>query len=163
MLEIKENAYEDGEIEFKENTLTVEDFQELRTAVGWFKAHPLLAERSVNGTLYSACAYAEGKTVGMARVIGDGGMTLYVQDVIVHPSYQGQGIGKKLMEFVMNYIKSSAPEGSMLQVSLMASKGKESFYERFGFVTRPNEEQGAGMQQRYLLATVQKRKGYTCH
>ena len=76
MIEIKETASEDGEIEYKENTLTVEDFQELRTAVGWFKPHPLLAERSVNGTLYSACAYEEGKTVGMARVIGDGGMTL---------------------------------------------------------------------------------------
>ncbi|NMB97231.1 MAG: hypothetical protein GYA02_11575 [Clostridiaceae bacterium] len=53
MLEIKENASHDTEIEYKENTLTVEDFQELRAAVGWFKAHPLLAERSINGTLYS--------------------------------------------------------------------------------------------------------------
>ncbi len=156
MIEIKETASIDGEIEYKENTLTVEDFQELRTAVGWFKAHPLLAERSVNGTLYSACAYAEGKTVGMARVIGDGGMTLYVQDVIVHPKYQGQGIGKKLMEFVMNYIKSSAPEGSILQVSLMASKGKEAFYERFGFISRPNEKQGAGMQQRICIGKAEE-------
>lgn len=151
MLKIKEIISGDVEIQYKENTLTVEDFQELRTAVGWFRAHPVLAERSVKGTLYSVGAYAEGKTVGMARVIGDGGMTLYVQDVIVHPDYQGQGIGKKLMEFIMNYIRSSAPVGSVLQVSLMASKGKEAFYERFGFVSRPNEKQGAGMQQRICI------------
>ena len=94
--------------------------------------------------------------VGMARVIGDGGMTLYVQDVIVHPIYQRQGIGKKLMEFVMNYIKSSASEGSILQVSLMASKGKEAFYERFGFFSRPNEKQGAGMQQRICIGKAEE-------
>lgn len=155
MLEIKEIISDDAEIEYKENTLTVEDFQELRTAVGWFKAHPVLAERSINGTLYSVCAYAGRKTVGMASVIGDGGMTLYVQDVIVHPGYQGQGIGKKLMVFIMNYISSSAPVGSVLQVSLMASKGKEAFYERFGFVSRPNEKQGAGMQQRICIGKAE--------
>jgi len=91
MLETNEIISDHPEIEYKENTLTIEDFQELRIAVGWFKTHPLLAERSVKGTLYSVCAYAEGKTVGIARVIGDGGMTLYVQDVIVHPDYQGRG------------------------------------------------------------------------
>jgi len=156
MLEIKEIISDDAEIKYKENTLTIEDFQELRTAVGWFKAHPVLAERSVNGTLYSVCAYVEGKTVGMARVIGDGGMTLYVQDVIVLPEYQGQGIGKKLMVFIMNYIRSSAPVGSVVQVSLMASKGKEVFYERFDFVSRPNEKQGAGMQQRICIGKAEE-------
>lgn len=50
----------------------------------------------------------------------------------------------------MNYIRSSAPGGSVIQVSLMASKGKETF-ERFGFVSRPNEKRGAGMQQRICI------------
>jgi len=143
------------EIEYRENNLTVEDFQELRATAGWFKVHTILAERSVKGTLYSVCAYTGGKTIGMARVIGDGGMTLFVQDVVVHPDYQRQGIGRKLMEYVMNYISLSAPEESVLQVSLMASKGKEAFYEKFGFVLRPNEKQGAGMQQRIEIKKVE--------
>jgi len=59
------------------------------------------------------------------------------------------------MEFVMNYVKSSAPKGSILQIGLMASKGKEAFYERFGFVSRPNEKQGAGMQQLICIGNVE--------
>lgn len=51
------------------------------------------------------------------------------------------------MKFVINYIRPSTPESSILQVCLMALKGKEAFYERFGFVSRPNEMQVVGMQQ----------------
>lgn len=34
-----------------------------------------------------------------------------------------------------------------VMVSLLASKGKESFYNTFGFVDRPNESFGCGMHQ----------------
>jgi len=38
----------------------------------------------------------------------------------------------------------------------MATKGKEAFYERFGFVSRPNEKQGAGMQQRICIGKAEE-------
>lgn len=61
----------------------------------------------------------------MARVIGDGGMTSYVQDVIVEPAHQGQGIGGQQMGRVMAYIGAHAVPGAV--VGLMAAAGKEGF------------------------------------
>lgn len=67
----------------------------------------------------------------------------YIQDVIVVPVWQRRGIGTLLMDRVMEYIKRNAFEQSY--VGLMSAKGKEPFYEKYGFTARPTEILGAGM------------------
>jgi ribosomal protein S18 acetylase RimI-like enzyme len=79
----------------------------------------------------------------MARVIGDGGLAFYIQDVVVLPEYQQQGIGTLLMDKVMEYIRAHAQHNSV--IGLMAAVGKEAFYEKYGFTIRPNTKLGAGM------------------
>jgi predicted N-acetyltransferase YhbS len=79
----------------------------------------------------------------MARVIGDGGLVYYIQDVIVLPEYQGQGLGAKMMDKVMAYIRGQVKHSAI--IGLMSAKGKEPFYERYGFIPRPNENLGSGM------------------
>jgi predicted N-acetyltransferase YhbS len=79
----------------------------------------------------------------MARVIGDSGLYFYIQDVIVLPKYQKMGIGIMLMKKVMNYLETNIIPHTV--VGLMASKGKEPFYEKFGFAKRPSERRGHGM------------------
>jgi ribosomal protein S18 acetylase RimI-like enzyme len=70
-------------------------------------------------------------------------MDFYIQDVIVHPHFQGKGIGKAMMKDLMNYLDRYASKGSF--IGLMAAKGKERFYKSFGFAERPNDIYGAGM------------------
>jgi GNAT superfamily N-acetyltransferase len=79
----------------------------------------------------------------MARVIGDNGLTYYILDVIVTPEYQGQGIGTAMMDKVMSFVRAHASKNSI--IALMSARGKESFYERYGFVQRPNDKMGCGM------------------
>ena len=67
----------------------------------------------------------------------------YIQDVIVLPEYQRQGIGRQMMARVMDYIRTHASHNSI--IGLMAAHGKETFYESYGFTRRPNERFGAGM------------------
>ena len=81
--------------------------------------------------------------VGMARVVGDGGLVYYIQDMIVKPEYQRQGIGKSLMNKVLEYFRVHASNNSI--IGLMSARGKEQFYERYGFINRPNERYGSGM------------------
>lgn len=122
---------------------TPQDYERLRAAVGW-RAHLLaVTEQALPRSLYGVCAYRAGELIGMARVIGDGGLAYYIQDVIVLPGYQGQGIGAALMERIMAYLAAEAQPGAV--VGLMAAAGKEGFYARYGFVARPNERLGAGM------------------
>ena len=66
---------------------------------------------------------------------------------IVDPDYQGQGIGRTLVEAVIKRIKDDSKPGYKVKLNLNSAKGKEPFYEKFGFKIRPNEEAGAGMDQ----------------
>lgn len=63
----------------------------------------------------------------------------------VKPEYQGMEIGHRLVELAIGFVKAQLKEGWKIKIVLVAAKGKESFYEKFGFCERPNEKDGAGM------------------
>lgn len=81
----------------------------------------------------------------MGRIIGDGARIFYIQDVVIHPDYQRIGIGTQIMEKLLNYIENLPFSSHNIMIGLMSAKGKEGFYERFGFRKRPNDYQGNGM------------------
>jgi len=85
----------------------------------------------------------DGKLIGMARVVGDGFMYFYIQDVIIDPDYQGRGIGHAIMTRVEAYLAKACTTGAT--VGLLAAKGKEPFYRRYGFIERDGVELGKGM------------------
>ncbi len=133
------------EYQLEERTPTVAEFSELRKSVGWEFGDPDGNEKGLAGSLYVVCAVLDGEVVGTARVVGDGSICFYVQDVIVRPEHQQLGIGRALMERVMAYIAVNASDGAV--VGMMVAKDREAFYERFGFWARPNDEFGPGMMQ----------------
>ncbi len=122
---------------------TAAQFIQMRQAVGWRLPPEEAAARALPNSLYGVCAYVGERLVGTARVIGDGGLAYYIQDVIVLPEYQGQGIGAQLMDRVMAYVRTHAAHNAV--IGLMAAAGKEPFYEKYGFTRRPNDRLGAGM------------------
>ncbi len=67
----------------------------------------------------------------MGRIVGDGVNYFYIQDVVVHPEYQGQGIGKDIMNSLVSYLEKNAPDKAF--VGLFASAGKGEFYEKYDF------------------------------
>ena len=127
------------------NSISVEDFNNLRVAVGWTEITAKKAKIGIDNSAFIVTAKCEEKSVGMARVVSDGGYIAIIVDVIVLPEYQGKGIGKAMMNMVMQYINNSISSGEGIYNNLMASKGIELFYKRFGFMERPNEKFGAGM------------------
>jgi ribosomal protein S18 acetylase RimI-like enzyme len=120
-----------------------EEYNWLRAQVGWRTNPEDVIRKALPNSLYGVCAYQAGQLVGMARVIGDAGLVYYIQDVIVLPECQGQGIGAQMMDRVMKYIREHASQNST--IGLMSAKGKEAFYEKYGFKVRPTEKLGAGM------------------
>ena len=119
------------------------DYNRLRQAVGWGVYQEAVIEQALPNTLYCVCALNDGQVIGMARIIGDGGMVYYIQDVIVLPAYQRQGVGTQMMDRIMAYIQAHAHHNTI--VGLMAAHGKEPFYEKYGFTRRPTDRLGAGM------------------
>ncbi|MCM3131223.1 GNAT family N-acetyltransferase [Paenibacillus polysaccharolyticus] len=134
------------EVQILKKQISVEDYMNLREIVGWGNPENIEAiELGLKNTLYSICLEVEEQIIGYGRIVGDGGFTFYIQDIIVLPSYQRLGLGHTIMTELMEYITSTYPPGS--SVGLMSAKDKEDFYKKFGFVERPNEGYGAGMIQ----------------
>jgi len=133
------------EVKVIERIPSVEEFISLRTAVGWGSPEVVAMEKGLKNSLFMVCAEFEGEIIGCGRVIGDSGFVYYLQDIIVLPKHQRQGIGAKIMDSIMEYLNKHCVEKAI--IGLMAAKGKESFYKKYGFIERPNDCLGAGMIQ----------------
>jgi ribosomal protein S18 acetylase RimI-like enzyme len=94
-------------------------------------------------SLFGVCVMNRDRIVGMGRVVGDGSIYFHIQDVVVDAMHPRSGVGKILMEEMMKYVNETA--GPNANIGLMCSKGRERFYEGFGFTIRPGEKFGAGM------------------
>jgi ribosomal protein S18 acetylase RimI-like enzyme len=122
---------------------SVEDFLILRKQIGWGELAVNQAETSLNNSLFHVIILDQSQLVGMARIVGDGAMYFYIQDVIVAPQHQNSGLGAVLMEHIERYLSVHAIKGST--VGLLAAKGKEGFYSRYGYISRPSDSLGNGM------------------
>lgn len=71
------------------------------------------------------------KAIGMGRMVGDGALFLDVVDIAVHPAHQKRGLGKKIMQALLDYADKHAPNA---YVSLIADvPGGFALYSKFGF------------------------------
>ena len=132
-------------INYIEKAPTVDEYNSLTNAVGWGVADSGAVEKALANSLYTVCAFDGEKIVGFGRLIGDGAMFLYVQDIMVLPEYQKQKIGTGIMERVVKKILEYKQINHDLRAYLGASAGKDDFYKRFGFMTREEAGLGAGM------------------
>ncbi len=73
-----------------------------------------------------------GQTVGMGRLIGDGGWYFHVIDMAVRPAFQRQGIGDAVLTWLLEQVRDRAPTEAY--VSLMADGPGRPLYARHGFV-----------------------------
>ena len=96
------------------------------------------------------CVRDDEKAIGVARLLWDGGYIAFLSDVIVDSEYRGRGIGRKLVESCIQKLKNDMKPGYKVKMTLNSAKGKESFYEKFGFRVRPNEDAGPGMDQWFI-------------
>lgn len=134
-------------IEIVENKLDVETYLDIRASVHWKVLRKEQAEKALNNSLYTVMAVKNGKTIGMGRIVGDGAVICYIQDFVVRPEYQGNSIGRKMMERLIAHVEELRMDQSEMMLCLMCAKGREQFYEKFGFIGRPTENLGPGMIQ----------------
>ncbi len=120
--------------------ISVKDFERLRTMVGWAPVDSDAIAVSLSLSLFAVhIVDVDGCVCGMARLIGDR-MYTYVQDMMVDPSHQHNGLGTAMMEELLTFISRNACEGGV--VGLMAAVGAKDFYSRFGFSNRPTSAPG---------------------
>jgi GNAT superfamily N-acetyltransferase len=107
---------------------TVEELTRLLLAVGWDPraAHPDRLDVSTSGSTEVVTAWDGDRLVGHARSLIDGAMSAYISMVIVHPRYQALGVGRRLMERLLD-----GHDG--VRFALSAAMGMGDWYARLGF------------------------------
>ena len=117
----------------KETSVSVDDVLPLYQAVGWtnYTNQPQMLAQALTHSLAIYLARDGEKIVGLVRLVGDGFSSVFVQDLIVLPSYQRQGIGSSMMKEALADYKGA------YQVQLATEEtGKTlGFYRSLGFET----------------------------
>jgi ribosomal protein S18 acetylase RimI-like enzyme len=106
---------------------------ELYKAGGWWKDFydSTGIKQLVSGSSAFAVAIDKdsGKAIGMGRIISDGISDAYIQDLVILQKYRGEGIGKQLVDALLEKCLS---EG-LLWIGLIAEPGQKDFYLPLGF------------------------------
>ena len=117
----------------KQEIVKLEDVLHLYQAVGWtnYTNQPKMLERSLSHSLVIYLALDGDAVVGLIRLVGDGFSSVFVQDLIVLPSYQRQGIGSSLMKQALEDFK----EAYQVQLATEQTEENVGFYRSMGFET----------------------------
>ena len=111
--------------------IPLEALLELYASVGWtaYTREPETLERAFDGATYVVGAWEDETLVGVCRVLSDNASILYVQDILVDPDHQRRGIGRALLERVLERYSHCR------QKVLMTDDRPEqkAFYEALGF------------------------------
>lgn len=114
-----------------EGDIPIGIYQWLRVECGLSAKTDEACSIGLANSVYSVMVELEGETIGMGRIVGDGGCFCQVVDICVLPNHQGKGFGKIIMQRLSNYISRELP--ASCYVSLIADGDASFLYEQFGF------------------------------
>ena len=131
----------------------VDDYRRLRKRSGLSPKSHDQAERAVAGG-WTACHVVHDEsstTVGMGRVIGDGGWYFHIVDMAVLPEHQGRGLGSIVLRRLVDTITAEAPPDAY--VTLLADPPGRRLYARHGFVETAPHQVGMVLDSRLEFGT----------
>ena len=130
------------------NDISEAEYLYLREKVGWVKLSEKQTLSAIKNSLYIVKAVDDdGNIIGMGRIVGDGAVICYIQDLVVIPEAQGQGVGSLIINELIDYVDSIKEDETTMMLCLMSAKGREKFYEKHNFIARPTDKLGPGMIQ----------------
>jgi len=139
------------DFEYRQTTPDIDALYALYQTTGWYDEYPIHIDElalAIGNSQFTLCAYAGEKLVGFGRVVTDGALHAMIYEMIVEPGYQGKGIGKAILQMLVDNCR----QANIRDIQLFCARGKRGFYEKHGFDARPDD--APGMQYRY------KRRGY---
>ena len=85
-------------------TYNHEEIIALYDSVKWtaYTDNPDTLRKGIKNSLLTLAACEDDKLIGLIRTVGDGYTVVLIQDIIVHPEYQRQGIGSQLIKAVLS-------------------------------------------------------------
>ena len=134
---------------------TASEFIALRAETDWGTPDRVTTQTVLNRSFSGVVAIENGKVIGMVRTIGDGCLILYIQDVIISASHRSQGIGRFLIQALLDEAANTCLPNCT--IGLFAATGQAGFYEKLGFGIRNKTGYGPGMHA--TLSDLAKSRG----
>ena len=139
------------EIEYKNEIPSADSFFLLYQTTGWDEKGKKQVQQlhdAIGNSWYMVSAYSQNELIGCGRVISDGYLHAFITEMIIHPSYQRQGIGK----VILNKLLQKCDNAGIRDIQLFCAKGKKDFYINNGFEERSSD--APGMQ--YIKSNYRK-------
>jgi len=106
---------------------------QLYTEAGWWEPsygkHPEFLNHIAEKSAVFVGAFLEKKLIGMGRALSDLTSDAYIQDVTVLKEFRGKGIGRRIIETLIEKLKETGVDW----IGLVAQPGTSHFYEELGF------------------------------
>jgi ribosomal protein S18 acetylase RimI-like enzyme len=128
-------------IDFHSEIPASDQFWNLFQTTGWNDNYQLSGNelvQALHSSWYVISAYAGEQLVGFGRLVSDGVLHAMIYELIVLPEYQGQGIGGEILEKLVKRCE----ESGVRDIQLFCAAGKREFYEKRGFIARPDNAPG---------------------
>ena len=117
-----------------------EDYISLRMRSGMGNKDLKRSQIAIDNSLFTISIYDEEKLVGFGRIVGDGGITYVVSDIMVDKDYQRQGYGDQIMKAINHYLEENTFEDSY--VCLIANSPADKLYSKYQFEYLPSNKCG---------------------
>ncbi len=118
-------------------TAPVDQIADLYKDAGWwtteYDRNPGFLNKIVENSALFAGAFYQERLIGMGRALSDKASDAYVQDVIVLKDFRGKGMGKKIINTLIDELKELGVDW----IGLIGKPGTELFYEKIGFKRLP--------------------------
>ena len=134
-------------VTFTDSLPKTKDYWDLFQTTGWNDKYNFTQqdlENAIKNSWYVSSIYNSDELIGFGRVISDGVHHALIVDLIIHPDYQGQGLGSKMLDRLVTKCNNS----KIRDIQLFAAKDKFRFYEKFGFEKRPVNAPGMQVKQK---------------
>ncbi|MET3618345.1 ribosomal protein S18 acetylase RimI-like enzyme [Peptoniphilus olsenii] len=119
-------------MKYIEDLPTAKAYNELRMSSGFGNTKDeALVEKALKGSLYVISVYDKENLVGFGRIVGDGGITFVVSDIMVDIKYQRKGIANKIMYYIDNWFDTNTEKGRF--IILIADKPADKLYLHHDF------------------------------
>jgi GNAT superfamily N-acetyltransferase len=129
------------EIDIRSEIPAEDQFWVLFQTTGWNEKYGLSPDelvRALRSSWHVLAAYDGNRLVGFGRLLSDGVLHAMVYELIVLPEYQGQGIGGRILEKLVEKCRASG----VRDIQLFCAAGKRDFYQKHGFIARPDNAPG---------------------
>ncbi|MBE7384140.1 MAG: GNAT family N-acetyltransferase [Leptolyngbya sp. SIO1E4] len=125
-----------------ERDIDLYELEELCDAVGWARRPIRKVRKAIQHSFLVVSMWEQKgssrRLIGFSRATSDHAFNATIWDVVVHPDYQGKGLGKTLMKQLIKKLRSE----DISNVTLFADPHVVDFYRNLGFVPDPEGIKG---------------------